>query len=285
MSVSRQTAYGQIADVLRAGILAGEYESTAEEPTRNQLPGAAELGARYGVSDKTAARAVQQLIAEGLVVGRPGLRPLVVPREQRPNRWPMNRRYARARAAGGLVFGGDMLGREVAKRITRTGWTAVPQSVAPLLRINPGERVWARARELLIDGRIAELSVSYFPADVAEGTPLTTPGDFPPGGVVRILEDAGHRIIRTSNEARSRLATETELRAFGTDPTLQPLAGRVVIEITHATYGVGDEPLEAVVSVRPADGNVIVFETYEGAPGEDEDDELADRPVASVGNE
>ena len=285
MSLLRQTAYGQIADALRAGILAGEYEPTAEEPTRNQLPGAAELGAKYGVSDKTAARAVQQLIAEGLVVGRPGLRPLVVPREQRPDRWPMNRRYARARAAGGLVFGGDMLGREVAKRITHTGWTAVPQPVAPLLRMNPGDRVWARARELLIDGRIAELSVSYFPADVAEGTPLTTPGDFPPGGVVRVLEDAGHRIIRTSNEARSRLATEAELRAFGTDPALQPLAGRVVIEITHTTYGAGDEPLEAVVSVRPAAGNVIVFETYEGAPGEDEDDELAGRPAASVANE
>jgi DNA-binding GntR family transcriptional regulator len=141
--------------------------------------------------------------------------------------------------------------------------------------MNAGERVWARARELLIDGRVAELSVSYFPADVAEGTLLTTPGDFPPGGVVRVLEDAGHRIIRTSNEARSRLATDEELAAFGTDPALQPLAGRVVLEITHTTYGLGDEPLEAVVSIRPAAGNVIVFETYEGAPGEDEDDELA----------
>ncbi len=52
------------------------------------------------------------------------------------------------------------------------------------------------------------------------------------------------------------------------------------MEITHATYGVGDEPLEAVVSVRPATGNVIVFETYEGAPGEDQDDEPAGQPGA-----
>ena len=275
MSLSRQTAYGQIADALRAAILAGDYEPTAEEPNRNELPGAVELGAKYGVSDKTAARAVQVLVAEGLVIARPGLRPIVVPRAQRPDRWPMHRRYARARESGGLVFGGDMLGREVTKRTTRTGWTAAPGPVAALLRINAGERVWARARELLIDGRVAELSVSYFPADVAEGTLLTTPGDFPPGGVVRVLEDAGHRIIRTYNEARSRLATDEELAAFGTDPALQPLAGRVVLEITHATYGLGDEPLEAVVSIRPAAGNVIVFETYEGAPGEDEDDELA----------
>jgi hypothetical protein len=49
----------------------------------------------------------------------------------------------------------------------------------------------------------------------------------------------------------------------------------VVIEIMHGTFGLGDEPLEVVVSIRPATGNVIVFETYEGTSGEDEDDELA----------
>ncbi len=278
MSLSRQTAYGQIADALRAAILAGDYEPTADDPTRSQLPGAAELGAKYGVSDKTAARAVQQLISEGLVIGRPGLRPIVVPRAQRPDRWPMNRRYARAREAAGLVFGTDMQGREVEKRITHTGWTGAPDPVAALLRIDPGDRVWARSRESLIDGRVAELSTSYFPAAIAEGTTLTTPGDFPPGGVVRVLEEAGHRVLRTYNEGRSRLATDEELAVFGADPALRPLKGRVVIEITHGTYGLGDEPLEVVVSVRPAAGNVIVFETYEGAAGEDEDDELAGRP-------
>jgi GntR family transcriptional regulator len=275
VSFSRQTAYGQIADALRAAILSGEYEPTADDPTHNELPGAAELGAKYGVSDKTAARAVQQLITEGLVIGRPGLRPVVVPRAQRPDRWPMNRRYARAREAVGLVFGADMQGREVVKRISHTGWTGAPDPVAALLRMDPGARVWARVRQTLIDSRVAELSTSYFPAAIAEGTTLTTPGEFPPGGVVRALEDAGHRVLRTYNEARSRLASNEELTVFGTDPALQPLDGRVVIEIMHGTFGLGDEPLEVVVSVRPATDNVIVFETYEGASGEDEDDELA----------
>lgn len=182
MALSRQTAYGQIADALRAAILAGEYEPTADDRTRNELPGAAELGTQYGVSDKTAARAVQQLITEGLVIGRPGLRPVVVPRAQRPDRWPMNRRYARAREAAGLVFGADMQGREVVKRISHTGWTGAPDPVAALLRMDKGGRVWARVRQLLIDGRVAELSTSYFPAAVAEGTILTTAGEFPPAG-------------------------------------------------------------------------------------------------------
>ena len=129
-------------------------ERTEDDPRRNELPGAAELGARYGVSDKTAGRAIQQLIAEGLVMGRPGLRPVVIPRKDRPDRWPMHRRYARAREAGGLGFGGDMQGREVEKRVTRTGKVPAPAAVAALLRIEPGEEVWARAREALIDGRV-----------------------------------------------------------------------------------------------------------------------------------
>jgi GntR family transcriptional regulator len=271
VAFSRQTAYGQIADAIRADILAGIYEPSSDDPTRDELPGAAELGSQYGVSDKTAARAVQQLITEGLVRGRPGLRPVVVPRAQRPDRWPMNRRYARAREARGLVFGGDMQGRQVLKRTVHTGWTGASEPVAALLRLDPGDRVWARKRELLIDGRIAELSVSYFPAAIAKDTALMTPGDFPPGGVVGVLEGAGHRVLRTYNEARSRLATEEELRAFGADASLQPLHARVVLEITHGTYGAEDEALEALVSIRPATGNVIVFETYEGS--DDEGDE------------
>ena len=180
----------------------------------------------------------------------------------------MNRRYARAREARGLVFGGDMQGRQVLKQIVRTGWTDAPAPIAALLRVDEGEQVWARARELLIDGRIAELSISYFPAAIVEGSGLMVPGDFPPGGVVGVLEDAGHRVLRTYNEARARLATDEELRAFGADSSLQPLHGLVVIEIIHGTYGAEDEALEALVSIRPAAGNVIVFETYEGEDGE-----------------
>jgi GntR family transcriptional regulator len=264
MPFQRSTIYDQIADALRADILAGTYDATADDPSRNELPGAAELGVKYGVSDKTAARAVQQLISDGLVRARPGQRPIAIPTQERVHNWPMHRRYARAREAGGLVFGADMQGLTVTKEVTSTGWTPAPDFVAHLLHIDPGDRVWARARTTLVDTKPAELSVSYFPADIAEGTPLTVPGPFPPGGVVRIIEDAGHRITRTYNEVRSRLATDEELAIFGADPDLAPLAGRIVIEVTHATFGALAEPLEVVRSTRPANGATVAFQTYEG---------------------
>jgi GntR family transcriptional regulator len=176
----------------------------------------------------------------------------------------MNRRYARAREAGGLVFGSDMQGRDVNKRTTSTGWVDAPLPVAALLAIQPGEPVWARHREMLIDNQVAELSVSYFPAELARNTPeLMSPAAFPPGGVVKIFEAAGHTITRTENEVRARLATTNELDRFGPDPALSPTRGRIVIEVTHATYDQHNNPIEAVVSVRPADNSVVSFQTYE----------------------
>jgi DNA-binding GntR family transcriptional regulator len=181
MPLTRQTAYDQLAQALRSAILAGDHEPTDDNPDRTLLPGAAELGTAHGVSDKTAARAIQQLITEGLVKSRPGQRAVVVPRQQRPDRWPMDRRYARARAARGLVFGDDLGGREVTKRVTHTGQAPAPPSIAALLNLGIGDPVWARERETLIDERVAKISVSYF-VRPAEHSVLTfetreTPGE------------------------------------------------------------------------------------------------------------
>jgi GntR family transcriptional regulator len=264
LELRRPPIYDQLADAIRAEILAGKYEPSDDDVTADELPGAAELGARFGVSDKTAARAIQRLIAEGLVRARPGLRPVVVPRSEQTQTWPMHRRYARAREAGGLVFGADFEGQEVVKEVLSTGWVQVPEAVAPLLRLDPEAQVWARSRRTLVDGKAVETSVSYFPAAIAQGTDLTAPGPFPPGGVVGVLERAGHRILRTYNEVRARVATPKELEVFGTDPDLEPVQGRIVIAITHATYGSNGEALEAVMSARPATDAVVVFQTYEG---------------------
>jgi GntR family transcriptional regulator len=273
VSIARPTAYAQIAADLRRAILAGEYEPSADQPHGKELPSAAQLSARYGVSQKTAARAVQQLVSEHLAEARSGMRATAIPRSQRTVRWPMAGRYARAREAGGLVFGADMEGREVEKRVVSTGWVAVPPFLAAALSGQTGAQVWSRSRCMFVDGVPAELSVSYFPAPMTEVAPdLMTPHAFPEGGVVGVLERAGYRINRTVNEVRARLATNTELEAFGTDPSLAPLRSRIVLEVSHVTYGAEDHPLEAVVSVRPATDNAVAFETDESSEHRSNDD-------------
>ena len=66
------------------------------------LPGNATVAARFDVNMKTAGRAIQQLVAEGLVIARPGMRAITAPPQLRATKWPMNGRYARARAAQGF---------------------------------------------------------------------------------------------------------------------------------------------------------------------------------------
>jgi GntR family transcriptional regulator len=255
--------YEQIADQLRAQIFAGAYEPVPDDPGRDQLPGAAEIGKRFGVSGKTALRAVQVLVSQGLVTVRSGLSPQVIPLGRRPTRWPLSQRYARARDGHGLVFGGDMQGHDVRKEILRTGWTEPPEPIAALLGA-PGQ-VWHRQRRMFLDGDVAELSVSYVPRHIAEyAVSLMDPGPWPPGGVVGILEESGYLIERTSNEIRARLAAPHEAAALalpGSDPA------QVIFEVTHVTFTAGDKPVEAVVSLRPAAGNVLTFDTAEG-PGE-----------------
>jgi site-specific recombinase XerC len=62
----------------------------------------------------------------------------------------------------GLVLPTDK-GREIEKRVTRTGWVAVPPSLAAALAFEVHARVWSRSRRMLVDEGTAKLSVSYFP--------------------------------------------------------------------------------------------------------------------------
>jgi hypothetical protein len=50
-----------------------------------------------------------------------------------------------------------------------------------------------------------------------------------------------------------------------------------VVEITRATFGAQEEPLEVVRSTRPARGAAVVFQTYEGSdPAPENDPSIAD---------
>ena len=163
---------------------------------------------------------------------------------------------------------------DVRKHIVGVSLVTVPQSVRHLLGVGLRDQVWARSRRTLVDGRVTELSTSYFPESVAARAPqLLLAAPLPPGGVVAALEKAGFIIVRTMNEVRARIARDTESLAFGIDPQLSPLEERVVLELTHGTYGQMGEPVEAVVSVRQAREHVLTFETKEqpGAASGDSD--------------
>jgi GntR family transcriptional regulator len=248
--VSDRPPYQAIADELRAEILAGTWDRP-DAP----FPGARLIGERFGVSIHTASRAIQLLAAQGILLTRGGQNPLVVHPDERATAWPLSRRYARARAARGLVFEADVAGGMSKVTVSRE-WIDAPLAIARLLETDPGRRVLRRASHTYLDGRLIEVTTMHFPAAVVEAVPaLESDQDI---RVVELIEATGRRITRTANRLRARLATDHELDQF------QMTAPSVVFEHAHGTYGADDEPLEAVVNIKPAEGALLTFETYEG---------------------
>lgn len=247
MAMSKKPEYVSIAETVKAEVLAGAYD---EEP----LPGTAAIAARFDVNMKTAGRAIQQLAAEGIVLARPGMRAIPTPRELRATRWPMTGRYARARAAQGMVFAGDVAG-DARKDTVRREWVEAAVLIARLLDVEVGTRVFQRCSRTYVDDVPTEDTSMFFPASIVRDAPGLEHDERLQ--VLTLIERVGHVVTRTSNEIRARHASSTEQELFGVD------ANGIVIEHIHGTYGAQGEALEAVINVRPAKGNVVTFDTYE----------------------
>lgn len=219
--MSDTAPYQAIADQLRAEILAGTWDRP-DMP----FPGARAIGERFGVSIPTASRAIQQLAAQGLLVTKAGQRPLVVHPDARTTAWPLTRRYAKARAAQGLVFAGDVQG-ELRKVTISREWAAPPPVIAQFLRVDPGAQILRRVSRTYLNDRPVEDTAMHFPATVVADVPeLETAESIQ---VVRLIEATGRKITRTVNQVRARLATPQE------SELLQLLTPAVVFEHAHGT--------------------------------------------------
>jgi DNA-binding GntR family transcriptional regulator len=244
----RDPEYIAIAKSLRDELLAGNYDDAGV------LPGNAELAERFSVNLKTAGRAVQQLVAQKLLIARPGMKPLVVPPDRRATPWPMTGRYAKARSNDGLLFAGEVAG--TLKKVTMgREWQSAPVGIAGFLQVAPTERVFRRESHTYVNDQLCEVTSMFFPHQIIERVPRLESD--PEIRVVALLEDSGYEIARTVNEVRAREADLRERELFGL------AEGDSVFEQTHGTYGFDGEPLEAVINIRPTHGNVLTFETNE----------------------
>ncbi|MFC4951067.1 UTRA domain-containing protein [Pseudonocardia sp. GCM10023141] len=243
----KKPEYVSIAEALKTELLAGRYDD-------EQLPSSTALAERFDVNLKTAGRAVQQLVAEGMLIARPGMRAIPVPRNLRATRWPMTGRYARARAAHGLIFDSDVVGN-LRKETVHRQWERPPEIVARLLDVNPEESVFHRRSRTYVNDIATEDTSMYFPASVIDASPKLEREENI--RVVSFLEEAGFVVTRTTNELRARHASQVEQGTFRLD------ADGIVIEHAHGTYGAEGEALEAVINIRPARDNVVTFDTYE----------------------
>jgi GntR family transcriptional regulator len=156
---SERPAYQQIADALREQMRDGTYSPGAKLPSESELRG------RWGVASKTVRAALDQLRAEGLVVGRQGVGSFV--REQTvPRRLSTdistNVGWYHTLARQGLQPAGQ----------TTVTQAPCPPEAAEWLEIEPGTTVTVRDRIMGTEGEPPTmLATSYFPAWVIERAP------------------------------------------------------------------------------------------------------------------
>lgn len=163
----REAPYLAVADVLRARILAGEWE------IGERLPSRARLAVEYGVGRNVMQRAVDRLIIDGLLEGRAGSGTYVrMPRERlrlvrsrhherregsRP--WPDRKERGRA----------DAWDSHSQVRVP------APEAIAERLAISPGNLCVNTHYEFLADGQPVQLSESWEPMAITDGTPIVLP--------------------------------------------------------------------------------------------------------------
>jgi GntR family transcriptional regulator len=173
---SERPAYLQIADRLREQMWDGTYAPGAK------LPSESELRQRFRVSSKTIRAALDQLRAEGLVIGRQGVGSFV--REQAVPR----------RLSTDITTSYGWYHTLARQGLTPAGQTTVtrapcPPVAAEWLEVEPGTLVTVRDRLLATEGEPpVMIATSYFPQWVTDKAPdLGDPGR---GGMPELLRAA-----------------------------------------------------------------------------------------------
>ncbi|MFJ8620176.1 GntR family transcriptional regulator [Streptomyces clavifer] len=198
---SRRPKYETIADSLRAAIDAGEYQPG------DRLPGENPLAAEHGVAAMTARQALNALKSEGLVESRRGAGFFV--RSFRPIRRRSLARLSREHwGAGASIFSADD-NRPLTAENEVLGAVLPPEAVAAVLGVEPGDKVFARSRRHLVDGRPVLLSTSYLPYDLVVGSAITQ-SDTGPGGIYARLAELGSGPTRFREELRVRMPSSDD---------------------------------------------------------------------------
>lgn len=231
-------AYRQVADAIRADIESGKLRP------RDALPSIADIQRTHKVSNGTAQNAVRYLRSQGLIESRQGAgsfvreeRPWIAvtaswwapPGEGEPDYWT-----AQTKAHG---FAGT-------QEIVHVGPVA-PSDVVRAELGTEDETVVIRDRILYLDGVPMQLVQSYYPHDIADGTPLAEPRKIR-GGAPKILAALPDPPIEVLETDLTRMPTEGERIALDLSeavPVLDLLltavtgTGRAVEVITMVVRG------------------------------------------------
>ncbi|MFH8606726.1 GntR family transcriptional regulator [Streptomyces sp. NPDC018029] len=139
------------------------------------------------------------------------------------------------------------------QRIAHAGEVPAPDDVAGLLRIAAGDPVIVRRRIIELDGAPCELTDTYYPVDIARGTPLAETGKIR-GGAVTLLAALGHVGVRVREDVTARMPDADEREALRLGPD-EP-----VLRLSRVTLDARGNPLQADLMLMPAHRQQLRYE-------------------------
>lgn len=241
-----RTRQQQIAANLRALILSGDLRPGDRVPSTDALI------REYGVTNQTVQRALIILKKERFVEGRKGSgvfvtahQPVVVkashyPRADAGEPYPWLTDHARR-------------GRRPAIELLDVSETGAPAQVAAAFGLQTGAAVTMRHQLLLLDGEPAELVWSYYPLDIARGTPLAVRKKIR-GGSPAALAALGLPLRNAVDQVGTRLATVAEFVALRL-PEDMP-----VLRQFRVVYSDDGRPVEVTVMVKAGQQYEIAYD-------------------------
>jgi GntR family transcriptional regulator len=244
--------YQDIVDELRASILEGRLEAGERLPSEN------ELAERYGTSRPTVRRAIALLKAGGLVTTEQGRGVFVRPKPH-VRLLLSGDAFRRHRRAGRSGFNAQVeeQGQTPEQRLLDVGWVAAPREVALRLDVDDKAQVVVRRRLFVVNGEPVALCDSYYPPDVADGTPLAERERIA-GGAYGLIEDPdgpiGRRLKRSVDDLVCRMPTPEEVEELKLGP------GVPVVRTLRTVYDVDGRAVEVQDTVAAADKHQFRYE-------------------------
>jgi GntR family transcriptional regulator len=232
--------YQQIADRLR------DQMDTGTLQPGERLPSEPDLVKQFDASRNTVRLALALLTNQGLVVTRQGLGTFVT-EPARPFTALLSRVAKQPPVQGTSTVLPEVSRGESESETSRLFVERAPASlsVAEKLEIAAGDLVVVRRRR----GSIGEvpwmMMASYFPLDIAAGTPLEQAGEID-GGSIKLLADLGYTQAGFVDEIGARMPNTREYSFFGLT------TGTPVVVVNRTAY-TKDRPIRMTRYVYRAD--------------------------------
>jgi GntR family transcriptional regulator len=250
-AVTERTLWGDVAAGLRDAITSGRYKPGETLPTEF------ELANEHSVSRDTVRRALNRLTQEGLLTpGRGRLGRQV--RKSKPLsfyaiRSESQQRVTERRNRGMDAWVADAAeqGRTATQSISVAMDEAAPE-VASRLEIPEGELVVVRRRLRAIDGAPHNVNDTYYPREIAEGTPIMHPADVVQG-TIALMEDLGYMQVRHRDDLETRMPTPDEADRLQIPPGVPVL-------VQYRTGYTAERPVKLTITVWPGDRTSLVYE-------------------------